>query len=139
MSNVYRKAVNLLKIRPHHSFELTKKLLIRGFSKEEIDEVIKKLTEEQLLDNESFVQNYLDELLRNKTFGFYGLKAKLMQKGMGGEEAETLLRLNLPIDDEVETAKEVLSKEEKTDKMKLAQKLKRKGFRIEVIRTALDY
>ncbi|MBX4191514.1 MAG: recombination regulator RecX [Candidatus Doudnabacteria bacterium] len=138
MSSAYDKAVKLLKIRPHHSEELTKKLLMRGFDREEISAVIQKLQEENLLDNVGFAQMYLDELLRNKTFGFYMLKAKLMQKGINSQDAENLLKENLSIESETEMALRIFEREKDLDKMKLAQKLQRKGFRSEVIRSIIN-
>ncbi len=136
--NAYEKAVKLLKIRPHHSDELTKKLLMRGFDRDEINGVIQKLTDEKLIDNAAFAQMYLDELIRNKTFGFYGLKVKLMQRGVASNEAEVLLKENFPQELEKQIAFKVSEREKGTDKMKLAQKLQRKGFRTEVIRAVIS-
>ena len=137
MSTIYEKAIKLLKIRPHHSEELTRKLLLRGYNREEVREVIQKLAEEKQFDNESFAQMYLDELLRNKTFGFYMLKAKLMQRGVASNEAESLLKENLSIEDELKIATKIMEGEERRgkgiDKIKIAQKLQRRGFRSEVI------
>lgn len=133
MSTVYEKAIKLLKIRPHHSEELTKKLLMRGFSREDVTVVIQKLIDEKLIDNKSFAQAYLDELLRTKTFGFYGLKAKLMSRGIPGTDAESLLKEKLSLEKEKEIALRVVERIGKIDKVKLAQKLSRKGFRSEVV------
>src|SRR6185369_11934972 len=132
--NIQEKALSFLKIRPHHSEELRKKLTLRGFPAEQIDEVILKLTEDGFLNNEQFAQNYLDELLRTKTFGFYGLKAKLMQRGIPGAEAENLLKENLSIEAETAIAQRIVERAGDLDKIKLAQKLQRKGFRNQVIR-----
>ena len=141
MSTIYEKALKLLKIRPHHSEELARKLKLRGFERAQIVEVIKKLQEENLIDNEQFAQMYLDELIRNKSFGFYMLKAKLMQRGIAGAEAESLLREKLSIEDEKQIALKVVEKEERigkgVDKIKLSQKLSRKGFRNDVIRSVI--
>lgn len=137
MSSIYEKAVSLLKIRPHHSEELRKKLKLRGFSSDQIDEVIVKLTEEELLNNQQFAQNYVEELIRNKTFGFYGLKAKLMQRGIPGNEADALLKENLSIEKETELAMKIVERAAGLDKIKLAQKLQRKGFRGDVISRAI--
>lgn len=135
--NAYEKSLKLLKIRPHHSEELTKKLLVRGFGRDQVNSAIQKLTEEKLVDNEQFAQVYLDSLIRYKTFGFYGLKAKLMQRGIEGKAAEQLLRENLSIEDEKNIAMKVVEgegrREKGIDKIKLAQKLSRRGFRTEVI------
>jgi regulatory protein len=137
MSSIYERAVKLLKIRPHHSEELVKKLTLRGFNREEIEEVIVKLQEENFIDNDAFAQMYLDSLLRFKTFGFYGLKSKLMSRGIASNEAEKLLKENLSTEQELEIAGRFLEKQKETDKNKLAQKLSRKGFRIEVIRKSI--
>ena len=136
--DVYEKAIKLLKIRPHHSSELTKKLLMRGFSREQIDETIKKLQQENLIDNDQFAQMYLDELLRNKTFGFFGLKAKLMSRGIASNEAEELLKANLPFELELELAKKILNKFANLTKPKIAQRLSSRGFRSDVIRAILQ-
>jgi regulatory protein len=137
MKKVYDKAIELLKIRPHHSFELTKKLLMRGFDREEVASVIQKLQEENLIDNAQFAQAYLDELIRNKSFGFYGLKAKLMSRGIASNEAEQLLKENLSLEKEKEIALQVVERTGDLDKVKLAQKLQRKGFRGDVIREVI--
>jgi regulatory protein len=134
MSTIYDKALKLLKIRPHHSGELARKLSMRGFDRAEIAATISKLEEEELINNEQFAQMYVEELLRNKTFGFYGFKAKLMQRGIPGSEAESLLKENLSIEQEIEIAKKLVDRERDFDKIKFSQRLQRKGFRGEVIR-----
>ena len=132
------KANQLLKIRPHYSAELARKLALRGFEKLDIEKVINRLIEEGQLNDGQYAQMYLDELLRNKTFGFYMLKAKLMQRGIAGNEAETLLKENLSIELEKEIASRVVERAGDLDKIKLAQKLQRKGFRSEVIREVIS-
>ncbi|MBI3952399.1 MAG: RecX family transcriptional regulator [Candidatus Doudnabacteria bacterium] len=134
--NIYEKALSLLKIRPHHSAELTKKLLLRRFKKSEVEAVIGKLTQQKLLDNDQYAQTYLDNLIKYKTLGFYGLKAKLMQRGVAGQEAENLLKANFPPEKEREVALRLVERSGKMGKLKLAQKLARKGFRSEIIRSS---
>lgn len=137
MDKAYDKAVKLLKIRPHHSSELTRKLLARGFDSSEVASVITKLQEENLIDNEAFAQNYLDELLRNKTLGFMGLKVKLLKRGIAGNEAEKLLQENFSIEKERENAQKLLDKWANLSKEKIAQRLSSRGFRSELIRDVL--
>ena len=136
--NAYEKATSLIKIRPHFSGELAKKLSLRGFSKLDIEKVINQLTEEGLLDDSQFAQIYLDNLIKYKTFGFYGLKAKLMQRGIANSDAEVLLKEKLSMKDEKKIAERFLEKEKKPNKLKLAQKLSRKGFRTEIISSFLQ-
>jgi len=138
MSSIYDKALKFLKIRPHHSAELSRKLTMRGFKRDEIASVIQKLQEEKLIDNEQFAQLYLDELLRLKSFGFYGLKSKLMSRGIASNDAEKLLKQNLSVEKELEIAQKLLDRERNYDKLKFAAKLQRKGFRTEVIRQMIN-
>lgn len=132
--NAYDKAISLLKIRAHHSGELQRKLLMRKFSREQVDETIKRLIEERLLDNSQFAENLLHNLIKYKNFGFYMLKAKLMQRGLEGSEAENLLKDYLSLEQEKEIALRVLERNKSLDKLKLAQKLSARGFRSEIIR-----
>ncbi|MEO8065631.1 MAG: RecX family transcriptional regulator [Candidatus Doudnabacteria bacterium] len=132
--NVYDKATQLLKIRPHYSAELAKKLSLRGFAKLDIDDAINRLIEQGLLNDAQYAQAYTEELIRNKSFGFYGLKAKLMQRGIPGNDAEQLLKENFTLEKEKEIALRVAERAGNIDKNKLALKLSRKGFRSEVIR-----
>jgi len=134
--NAYDKAIQLLKIRAHHSGELERKLLMRKFSRGEVDETIKRLVQERLLDNSQFAENFLHNLIKYKNFGFYMFKAKLMQRGLAGNEAEVLLREHLSLELEQSIAEKI--KDRETDRMKLAQKLQRKGFRTEVIQKLID-
>lgn len=135
--NIEEKANSLLKIRPHHSKELEKKLLMRGFASPAVKQTIRQLINEGLVNDEQFAQLYLDSLIRNKSFGFYGLKAKLMQRGINGREAEALLKAKLSLETEKEIALKVIERNKNVEKIKLAQKLSRKGFRSEVIAQVL--
>ncbi|MBX4205201.1 MAG: RecX family transcriptional regulator [Candidatus Doudnabacteria bacterium] len=137
MVNTYEKALSLIKIRPHHSEELKRKLLMRGFGHGEVSETILRLTEQGLLNDAQFGQMYLESLLRYKTYGFYGLKAKLLQKGLASNEAEKLLRENLSLDLELELAAKLLRKGRLLTRDQAASKLARKGFRSEVVSRAI--
>ncbi len=138
MSNVYDKAISLLKIRPHASGEIIRKLTLRGFNTDEAREVTEQLKEQGLIDDALFAQTFLENLIRFKTFGFYGLKMKLMQRGIPGHDAEVLLKENLSLDLEKQIAQRVVERNKNLDKIKLAQKLSRKGFRSEVIRAMIE-
>jgi regulatory protein len=135
--NAYDKAVSLLKIRSHYSGELAKKLILRGFEQAEVSEVINRLLAAGMLNDAEFVQVFLANLIRLKTFGFYGLKAKLMQRGIPSPEAEQLLKEKLSIETEKQIAQRVIDRAGKVDKIKLMQKLSRKGFRSEIINSFL--
>ena len=130
--NIKEKAINFIKIRPHGSEELVRKLVLRGFNRDESLEVTRQLREQGLINDEKYLEDYLDELIRHKTFGFYGLSAKLMQRGIPKPAVEKALKDKLTVELETEIAQRVLGRKD-WEKDKLAQTLSRKGFRSEVI------
>ena len=130
--NIKEKALSLIKIRPHASQELVRKLILRGFNREQSQEVTEQLKEQGLINDEKYLEDYLSELMRHKTFGFYGLLAKLMQRGIAKSDAERALKEKLSLEAETEIARRVLDKKD-WDKIKLAQTLSRKGFRAQII------
>jgi SOS response regulatory protein OraA/RecX len=132
--NAYEKAIQLLKIRPHHSAELGRKLLLRKFSEEAVNEALNRLAQENLLNDNQFLETFLDNLIRYKNFGFFMLKAKLIQRGASGTEAEAMLRENFPLETEIQTGQRIVERYKSLDRLKLAQKLSSRGFRTEAIR-----
>jgi regulatory protein len=129
----YEKALKFLKIRPHHSAELTRKLSMRGFDRAEISDAINQLKGEGLLNDKQFAEMYLESLLKYKTFGYYGLKAKLLSRGVASKDADNLLTKNLLVEQEYQIAQKLVNKSRGLDKIRLSQRLSRKGFRSEVI------
>ncbi|HTL39781.1 MAG TPA: RecX family transcriptional regulator [Methylomirabilota bacterium] len=135
--NIYDKALQFIKIRPHSSGELKKKLTLRGFNVEEVQEVTETLKSQGLINDSAYAENYLAELIRNKTFGFYGLLAKLLQRGIEKTEAERVLKEQLSQEVEKTIALKLVGRKD-WDKLKLAQTLSRKGFRTQVISTIIQ-
>ncbi len=128
---IFDKAVKLLALRMHTKAELGRKLLRYKPTKEVIGQVLERLTELKALDDEGFAEIYLDNLIRYKTFGYYGLKAKLLSRGITSDVCEKLLQQQLSLDQEEGIAKKISSKGKSREL--LAQSLSRKGFRSEVI------
>jgi regulatory protein len=128
----YDRAIKLLSIRAHTSFELARKLKQKGFAQAGIDEAIKRLTEERFLKDEDAAYSYAMSLINHKTFGYFGIKAKLMQKGLPNNLVESILAENFPLEAEAKIAQKYLEKTGKTG-IKAAAGLKSKGFRTEVI------
>jgi regulatory protein len=128
----YDRAIKLLGIRAHTSFELARKLKQKGFAQAGIDEAIKRLTEERFLKDDDAAYSYAMSLISHKTFGYFGIKAKLMQKGLPNGLIETILTENFSIEEEAKIAQKYLDKTGKTGQKAVAG-LKTKGFRTEVI------
>lgn len=133
---IYDKALKLLSRRLHTSAELRKKLLLRKFDSEIVTKVIGDLTKSGLLQDQIFAENFLDSLIKYKSFGFYMLRAKLLQRGISQGLIEGLLAEKLPIEEELKIAKRALQAGK--DKVWLAQSLNRKGFRMAVIKQVLN-
>ncbi len=131
-TTAYDKAITLLGIRMHTSFELERKLRQKGFEEAEVSAAIERLKTERYLNDDDTALSYLNSLINHKTFGYYGIKAKMQQKGISSSLIERLLEENFSLAIEEELAKKYLSKNKKSGD-KAAMGLKQKGFRNEVI------
>lgn len=78
-ADVYNKSLDLLSRREHSRFELVQKLIKRYGSINFLDEVINKLQELKLLDDQRFAEAYIKARTR-KGFGPIRLKAELQQR-----------------------------------------------------------
>ena|SRR3989344_2859443 len=132
------KAIKFLKVRLHSAAELRRKLLIRGFSKALVEQLVKELTDLGYLNDEIFAESYLDSLIKYKSFGFFGLKAKLLSRGIDESLISSLLSRKLSEEQEIILAKKALERKGGTDRIKLMQALSRKGFRSQVIKRLLN-
>src|SRR3954462_13624040 len=88
---IFDHAVKFLSARLHSSDELRRKLLLRKYNKNYVEDAIRRLTELKVLNDEQFAEDYLDNLMRYKTYGFYGLKAKLLQRGLPARIIQNIL------------------------------------------------
>ena len=133
---IYDKALKFLERRPHSCFELKRKLALRRYGPKAIAAVISRLVAEDYLNDERFGEQFLDSLRKYKTFGFYGIKAKLLSRGLDRDLADRLLA-GLTLEEEKKIAKKLLEKKASGDWDKKVRSLSAKGFRTEVIRQTL--
>ena len=131
------KALKLLKIRSHGSQELQRKLVLKGFNKETALAVTDHLAGTGLINDAEYARNFLMNLIKYKTFGFYMLKAKLMQRGIDRELINELL-LDFSLEDEKAIALKLVERKKEIDPVRLARSLSSKGFRTEVIKNILE-
>ena len=150
----YEYAVFLLSLRLRTEGEIREKMSGRGYVEDVIESTIKKLLEQKYLDDKRFAEVFLENLKLYKNFGFYGIQKKFMEKKLPKEIISSALAEGLTVEDEIKIAKRILKKEGfevKTrsddgensyrtfdeesgkEKQKLAQKLRARGFRSEVI------
>ncbi len=134
----YSYAIYLLSLKLRTEGELREKLRIKNYEFGITDKVIAQLKENRYLDDHRYAEVYLDNLKKYKTFGYYGIKKKLMEKRLPSEIIESVLSEGLGEQEELKIAKRFVKKfelgsMEYKEKQKIAQKMKGKGFRMGVI------
>lgn len=134
----YEYAMFLLNICLRTEGELREKLKGKRYQAEIIDEVIKDLKDQHYVNDQNYAEVYLENLKKYKTWGYFGIKKKLIEKRLPANIIESVLLVGLSEEEEVVMAKRLIKKYEFrnmnfVDKKKLAKKLASKGFRSSVI------
>lgn len=154
-NKAYEYAVFLLSLKLRTVGEVLKKMEGRGYTSAIIEQIIDRLKSQKYLDDQRYAEIYLENLKMYKNFGYYGIKKKMMEKKLPQGLVESILTDGLSIDEELKMGKRLLKKQgfetkTKTDdnqphymtygnedknkqRQKMAQKLKVKGFRGEVV------
>jgi regulatory protein len=127
------QAIKYLSMRSHTEFELRRKLSGKKFPRQDIDDAIRRLREYKYLDDREFAVQFAQNLIRYKTFGYFGIKYKLKARGIEDELAEEVLGQELDLEAEKKIAQRAVDKAKGKVKIKLMQMLQRKGFRGQVI------
>lgn len=94
--NPYYMAQDILSRRDHSEHELRVKLQRKHFSPAQISDVVEKLKEKHLIDDERFAAAYVESSLRTKPVGPRWLMQKLSMKGLSREVSSRILAEALP-------------------------------------------
>lgn len=150
----YEYAVFLLSLKLRTIGEVLKKMEDRGYSPAIIEQTIEQLKEHRYLDDRRYAEVFLENLKTYRTFGYYGIKKKFMEKKLSNSLIESILQEGLTLPEEIKIAKRFLLKqgyqvktaddnqetqyrtfdeESSKFKQKMANRLKSRGFRGEVI------
>jgi regulatory protein len=150
----YNYAVYLLSLKLRTEGELREKMRLKKYNAKAVEVVIKRLAENKYLDDQRYAEVYLDNLKKYKNFGYYGIKKKLLEKSLPTGIIESVLGAALPVEEELKLAERFLKKEKfapnkkpsedgatyrtfnedsSQQNQKIANKLKSRGFRGEVI------
>lgn len=154
-AHAYDYAVFLLSLKLRTVGEVLSKMKARGYSERIMDEVLERLKENKYLDDQRYAEIFLENLKTYRSFGFYGIKKKFMEKKVPPKIIESVLRQGLSVSEETKIAERLLKKEgfeikkssapeeelqyrafdedSSKQKAKLANRLKSRGFRGEVI------
>lgn len=139
--SAYDYALYLVSLRMYSQGNLIKKLKEKGYSDEEVLSAINRLTELKYLDDRQYAQIYLENLIKYRNFGYFGVKKKLLEKRLAPELVNKLMQ-NFTLKEEVKIGKRLLSSKAlvmapngkgKIAKEPVARKLQSRGFRSEAI------
>lgn len=146
---IYRDLINYsmraLSRRAHTSFELREKLKKRPNHTPQLeDQVLTRLQELNLINDETYVRNAIEEATRFKLQGRYKLASRLQRKGIDFKDTETLWKESEISEKELatEALKRAAKRFAKVPPEKLyqrrAQFLASRGFSPELIHSILS-
>jgi regulatory protein len=87
----YDRALNFLSYRPRSVTEVRRRLSKKGFDAGIIDDVIARLSRAALLDDEAFVQYWIENRDTHKPRGARAMRYELRQKGIADSVIDNLL------------------------------------------------
>lgn len=139
--NAKKIALNYVSFKTRTKAQIEQKLKQKGFSNEEIQSVIKFLTEFGYLDDTNFVRNYVKLAIEQKKHSLARIKRSLLSKGIDKELIEKVLKEFSFDEIEFSNAYKIgvkkylqLLKQGKTQPIqRLAQYLRGKGFEWDII------
>ena len=137
------RALHFLSYRARSNQEMQTYLQKKGYDTGLIDRVIAKLTEERLIDDLDFAQNWVDNRERFRPRSQSLMRLELHQKGVAESEIEQALQIS-DLDDfalAMKAGKKLSRRYQLLDKpeydRKLAAALQRRGFSYSVVRECL--
>lgn len=103
----------------YSEYKMREKLYDKGANKEQVDKIIKTLKANDLIDDNAFIEDYV-EYYNSLNYGKNKIKAKLLDKGIFEDR---ISKISFPISKERKKAKNILSKLiKKYDKYNSSQK-----------------
>ena len=136
-------AFRLLSMRRHSKFELSQKLIRKGFEKVEVHSMLDELSSKGYLNDIDFAHAYVEERLAKKKVGINKIRAELISKGLDKSIIVNILSMiDYSISEETAlklAEKKLLSlRRKENNKRKITQKVSAflftKGFEPEMIR-----
>lgn len=138
-------AIKLLSVRGYTERRLREKLAARTFTADEIAQAIKRLKEQQFLDDRRFAEEFIRSRLAGRPRTGMALVRELIQRGLSRKFAEEAVKQNVPASSEEDLARELLHRKQAmyghldtmTRKRRLMALLARRGFSYETISKVL--
>lgn len=146
LTNCMHAALSLLKYRMRSTAELKQKLKAKGFDEICIIQVIKKLEENSLLNDERLARALIHDQIHLQHYGPIRLKQTLKKHGINDELLKTICEAELDEISEKEMIEFLLDKKHvkknvkmpKKEKTKLIHFLLRKGHRWSMIQKIFE-
>jgi len=136
----YNQAVKFLSLKNRSVGELQDKLKQKKYEPKTILAVIRQLEEYDFLNDDRYAQIFVENLKQYKNFGYFGIKAKLLQKKIPTDIIIDVLDNFYPPEEELEVAEKFIKKLHRQGRKsypQIARSLSSKGFRTEVITEAV--
>lgn len=133
LSDPVKDALRYLRYRLRSKKEIHAHLFKKGYPEEEIEEVIGKLEEQNLLNDSVFARFYISDGLSVYYKGPFRLKQELLKLGVSDELIDDSMDKELENCDLKEIAKKAAGNTEQADPDKIRRKLYRKGFSSTII------
>ena len=144
MKNDYERAMNqalyYLGSRARTVHQVEEYLTKKEHDERTIAQVMEKLIEYKLLDDEAYARRYIET--RKSTSGKYLLRQKMKQQGLDEDTIADAID-DIPFEEQVAAAKALLEKklanDEREDALRRAvQSVMRRGFAYDAVRAAAD-
>ncbi len=146
--NCKHSVFRVLSRRKHSRYELFQKMLVKGYEKYIIIEVLNSLENSGFIDDLDFTRSFVDSKLSLGKYGLNRIKADLKKKGISAEIVEVVLTEISPDESQYRTALKLANKKkiqlEKrvTDKYKMKKNiysfLVNRGFSYEMVSRIID-
>ncbi|OPA77855.1 hypothetical protein BVG16_14580 [Paenibacillus selenitireducens] len=144
LQKAYVQAIRFLGSKPRTRHEIEQRLSQKGYEGSLIQQVLERLTHEQLIDDGQYAKQWTDQRVRNHKKGRLMIKHELQQKGIDKSQiAEAMEELDLEAEQEsafqVGYRKWQNTKGERFDrKQKTFAFLMRRGFPSQVVRQVMQ-
>ena len=136
----YMRAIDLVSRRPRSEWEMRDYLRRKDYSQEIIDELLNRLSNNGLIDDEDFARRWVENRRLLKSVSRRRLRQELKQKRISDDIIDQVLESDET--DEREVLRELIEKKRKQakyqDDLKLMQFLSRQGFNYDDIRQVME-
>ncbi len=120
--------------------EVRQKCTLLKYTSDYIEEIIEYLTENGYINDVSFAQKYIENVIRLKKSSIYEIKIGMMRKGIDENIIDDAIEKNYEslIEFEKESAIKIVSKKKNEEIIKIKKYLKNKGYSYTSINDAID-